>query len=310
MTDTLDAKAAPAAAHHLAEPPDVLPDPGPDHRTGTAEAPHATELVTLPTGLSDEPTPRRWGIPLGVERLLGVVLVLGGWALATNLGWISTDTLPKPGTVVTVGIDLWQNGTLPDALIASVQRVGWGLALGVPIGTVLALIVGLSRLGDDLIDANISAFRFVPILALQPLLIVWLGVGETVKITMIVLGVAFPIYVNTTTAIKSLHPGYRELGDVVGLSKGQLIRRVVLPGALPGFLVGLRMSVAIAWLLLVFAETINASSGIGKVMSDASLFGNTDVLILGLFLYATLGLLTDGGVRFLERRLLNWQPGR
>jgi sulfonate transport system permease protein len=268
------------------------------------------DLITLPTGRQPAGDQRKLGIPRGVERLLGVIVVIAAWALATNLGWISTKTLPKPGTVAIVGIDLWNDGTLQSALWASLQRVGWGLAIGVPIGTVLALIVGLSRLGDDLIDTNISAFRFVPIIALQPLLVVWLGVGETVKITMIVLGVAFPIYINTTTAIKSLNPGYRELADVVGLSKAQLIRKVVLPGALPGFLVGLRMSVAISWLLLVFAETINATSGLGKVMSDASLFGKTDVLVLGLIIYAVLGLTTDAGVRLLERRLLSWQPGR
>jgi sulfonate transport system permease protein len=295
-----------AATQSVAVEATVLAD---EHaRSGGADTP--IDTVTLPTGQAAVGDQRKLGIPLGVERLLGVVVVIGGWALATNLGWISTATLPKPGTVVTVGIDLWRDGTLPEALRASVQRVAWGLGLGVPIGTALALIVGLSRLGDDLIDTNISAFRFVPIIALQPLLIVWLGVGETVKVTMIVLGVAFPIYVNTSTAIKSLHPGYRELAEVVGLSNRQLIRRVVLPGALPGFLVGLRMSVAISWLLLVFAETINATSGLGKVMSDASLFGHTDVLILGLIIYAVLGLLTDGAVRYLERRLLDWQPGR
>lgn len=275
-----------------------------------AEPAEPADLVTLPTGQEPAADKRLLGIPRGLERLLGVVVVLGGWALATNLGWISTKTLPKPGTVAIVGLDLWTDGTLQTALWASVQRVGWGLAIGIPIGTVLALLVGLSRLGDDLIDTNISAFRFVPIIALQPLLVVWLGVGETVKITMIVLGVAFPIYINTTTTIKSLHPGHRELADVVGLSKRQLVRKIVLPGALPGFLVGLRMAVAISWLLLVFAETINATSGLGKVMSDASLFGKTDVLILGLIIYAVLGLTTDAGVRLLERRLLDWQPGR
>ena len=275
-----------------------------------SDATGPADLVALPTGQVADADDRKLGIPRGIERLLGVVVVLAGWTLATNLGWVSTTTLPKPGTVLTVGVDLWRDGTLQTALWASIQRVGWGLACGIPIGTALALIVGLSRLGDDLIDSNISAFRFVPIIALQPLLVVWLGVGETVKVTMIVLGVAFPIYLNTTTAIRSLHPGYRELADVVGLSKQQLIRKVVLPGALPGFLVGLRMAVAISWLLLVFAETINASSGLGKLMSDASLFAHTDVLILGLILYAVLGLITDAGVRLLERHLLDWQPGR
>ncbi|HWJ98732.1 MAG TPA: ABC transporter permease [Acidimicrobiales bacterium] len=297
MTHAEYAVAARPVAVEPAPRADDPPVPGPD-------------LVALPTGQAPAADQRRLGIPHGIERLLGVVVVLSGWALATGVGWISTKTLPRPGTVAVVAVDLWNDGTLQAALWASIQRVGWGLAIGVPIGTALALVVGLSRLGDDLIDTNISALRFVPIIALQPLLVVWLGVGETVKITMIVLGVAFPIYINTTTAIKSLDPGYRELADVVGLSKGQLIGRVVLPGALPGFLVGLRMSVAISWLLLVFAETINATSGLGKMMSDASLFAKTDVLILGLIIYAVLGLATDAGVRLLERRLLSWQPGR
>ena len=268
------------------------------------------ELVTLPTAQRHDRKRASWRLPRGIERLVGVVLLFVLWEVAARAGWISRDVLAGPSTVLTAGWDLVRDGTLTSSLWASLRRVAWGMAIGVPVGTGLALVAGLSRLGDDLVDANVQMLRFVPIIALQPLLVVWLGVGETVKITMIVLGVAFPIYINTTTAIKSLHPGYRELADVVGLSKGQLIRKVVLPGALPGFLVGLRMSVAIAWLLLVFAETINATSGLGKVMSDASLFGHTDVLILGLFLYATLGLLTDSGVRLLERRLLDWQPGR
>ncbi len=235
---------------------------------------------------------------------------MAGWEVAAQVGWLRPDILAGPSTVLTAGADLWRDGTLPDSLIASVKRVGWGLGIGVPLGTVLALTAGLSRLGDDLIDANVQMLRFVPIIALQPLLIVWLGVGETVKITMIVIGVAFPIYVNTSSAIKSLDPRHRELADVVGLSRAQLIRRVVLPGALPGFLVGLRLATAIAWLLLVFAETINASSGIGYMMARAQVFFQTDVIVVGLLTYAVLGLLTDGAVRAIERRLLNWQPGR
>jgi len=283
------------------------PEPGP--AAPIIEA-NPLELVALPTGQPDHAQRRTLGIPRGVERLLGVVLFLAIWEFAARVGWLRPDILAGPSTVVTAGADLWRNGTLPASLVASLTRVAWGLGLGVPIGTALALISGLSRVGDDLVDANVQMLRFVPIIALQPLLIVWLGVGETVKITMIVIGVAFPIYVNTSSAIKSLDPRYLELAEVVGLGRRQLIRRVVLPGALPGFLVGLRLSVAIAWLLLVFAETINATSGIGFMMARAQVFFQTDVIVVGLATYAILGLLTDGGVRFLERRLLQWQPGR
>lgn len=295
-----------------------------DPRTGTAQdragearghngaelavgEPHG--LVQLPTG-ETAATSRRWGIPRGVERLLGVVLLFAVWELAAQLGWISTSVLAGPSTVLTAGADLLADGTLVESLWASLQRVLWGMAIGIPLGTGLALIAGLTRLGDDLVDANVQMLRFVPIIALQPLLVVWLGVGETVKVSLIVLGVAFPIYVNTSSAMKSLDPRYRELADVVGLSRRQLVRRVVLPGSLPGFLVGLRLATAIAWLLLVFAEQINASSGIGFLMSRAQVFFQTDVIVVGLVTYAVLGLLSDALVRYLERRLLRWQPGR
>ncbi|CAN5679796.1 ABC transporter permease [soil metagenome] len=266
-------------------------------------------LVRLPTGQADD-SGRRFGIPRGVERLLGVALFIVLWQIAAEVGWLRPDILASPATALTAGVDLWKAGTLPTSLWASVQRVGWGLGLGIPIGTVLALAAGLSRLGDDVVDANLQMLRFVPILALQPLFVVWLGVGETVKISLIVIGVAFPIYVNTSVAIKSLDPRHRELADVVGLNRRQLVRRVVLPGALPGFLVGLRLAVAVAWLVLVFAETINATSGIGFMMARAQVFFQTDVIVVGLVTYAVLGLLADSLVRFLERRLLQWQPGR
>ncbi|CAN5615459.1 ABC transporter permease [soil metagenome] len=287
-------------------------DRGPSHGFTSAElSVSATEgLVELPTSTGDAPTRHRLRPPKGVERLLGVVLFFAVWELASRLGWIASDVLAGPSTVLTAGTDLIRDGTLIDSLWASLQRVGWGLAIGIPIGTALALISGLSRLGDNLVDANVQMLRFVPIIALQPLLVVWLGVGETVKISLIVLGVAFPIYVNTSSAMKSLDPRYVELANVVSLNRRKLVRRVVLPGALPGFLVGLRLSVAIAWLLLVFAEQINATSGIGFMMIRAQTFFQTDVIVVGLVTYAILGLLSDGIVRALERRLLRWQPGR
>jgi sulfonate transport system permease protein len=152
--------------------------------------------------------------------------------------------------------------------------------------------------------------RFVPIIGLEPLLILWLGIGETAKISLIVLGVAFPVYVNTYSAIRSLDPGHAELARVLGLGRAERIRRVVVPGALPGFLVGLRIATAVAWLLLVFAEQLNAHSGLGYLMIRAQTFFQSDVIVVCLVLYAVLGLLSDGVVRFLERRLLRWQPGR
>lgn len=289
---------APAPSSRVASPDDP------------ARPPAATVLVTLPTRTAGDDGPRRRRLPTGIERLLGVIILFAVWEVAAQLGWLSPKVLAGPSTVLTAGADLVRDGTLGAALWASLQRVLWGLALGIPIGLALAIAAGLSRAGENLLDANLQMLRFVPIIALQPLLILWLGIGETAKISLIVLGVAFPIYVNTHSAIKTLDPGWSELADVVGLSQWARIRRIVVPGALPGFLVGLRMATAIAWLLLVFAEQLNAQSGIGYLMIRAQTFFQSDVIVVCLVVYAVLGLISDSLVRTLEKRALRWQPGR
>ena len=270
----------------------------------------APVLVQLPTGTSDGDGGRRARLGRGQQRLIGVALLLGLWEVASLLGWIAPQDLAPPSAVVTTGAHMLANGTLPDALWASLQRVFWGLLIGVPLGALLALAAGLSRAGENLIDGNVQMLRFVPIIGLESLFVLWLGVGETAKVALITLGVMFPIYINTYAAIRSLDPRYGELADVVGLSQWARIRRIVLPAALPGFLVGLRMAMAVAWLLLVFAEQINATSGLGYLIVQAQTFFQSNVIVVALVCYAVLGLLTDSLVRFIERITLSWQPGR
>jgi sulfonate transport system permease protein len=270
----------------------------------------APALVRLPTAAAGAPDRRRFRGAAGPSRLLGVGVLLAFWELASLLGWIQPQELAAPTTVLSTGAHLIANGTLPTALWASLQRVFWGLAIGVPIGAALAVAAGLSRLGERLIDGNVQVLRFVPIIGLESLFVLWLGVGETAKISMITLGVMFPIYINTFAAIRSIDPSYGELADVVGLSRLARIRRIVLPAALPGFLVGLRLSMAVAWLLLVFAEQINATSGLGFLIVQAQTYFQSNVIVVCLACYAILGLLTDVFVRGLEAALLRWQPGR
>jgi len=172
------------------------------------------------------------------------------------------------------------------------------------------VFAGLSRVGEDLIDANVQMLRFVPIIGIESVLILSLGIGESLKITMIVLAVSFPVYINTYNAIRSIDPRWGELSDVVGLTRRQRLRRIVLPAALPGFLVGVRLAIAVAWLVLVFAEQVNASTGIGHLMIESQGRFASDVVVVCLVVYAVLGLATDALVRFLDARLLRWQPGR
>lgn len=245
-----------------------------------------------------------------LQRLAGVALLFAVWELASRAGWLDERTLGAPSGVASTGWDLIVDGTLPRALWASAQRVLWALAIGAPIAVALALVAGLSRVGDAVVDANLQVLRYVPILALQPLLILWSGVGEITKVTLLAIGVAFPVYVNTQAAVRSIHAHHFELAHVLGLSTGQRLRRVIVPGALGGFLVGLRLAVAVAWLLLIVAEQTNAPEGLGTITARAVAFLDTDVLVVVIVTYATVGVGCDLALRFAERHLLRWQARR
>jgi sulfonate transport system permease protein len=184
-----------------------------------------------------------------------------------------------------------------------------GTALGVVLGTAIAVLAGLSRLGEDLIDSTMQVFKAVPNFALTPLLIIWMGIGEGPKILLITLGVTIAIYINTYSGIRGVDAQLVEVAHILGAKRGPLIRQVILPGAMPGFLVGLRLGLSSAWLSLIFAETINTTQGIGFLMSRAQTLLQFDVSVLILIIYAVFGLLSYALVRLLERRLLSWRNG-
>ena len=223
-------------------------------------------------------------------------------------GLLSPRTLASPAQILATFWTLLASGELGWHLLVSLGRVTAGLAIGMTVGTALALIAGLSRLGEDLVDAPVQMLRTLPFLALVPLFILWFGIGETPKIALVALGTAFPIYLNLFAGIRGVEPRLAEMGRVFGLDRRGLIRQVVLPGALPSALVGLRYSLGVAWLSLVVAEQVNANAGIGYLINDARDFLRTDVILVGLVLYALLGLGADTLVRTLERRLLAWRP--
>jgi sulfonate transport system permease protein len=235
------------------------------------------------------------------------VLLLVIWSIGSATGWIDQRVLSAPWTVVTAAGDLIADGRLQSNLWTSAQRALIGLALGIVLGVVLALISGLSRLGEAVLDGPIQIKRAIPSLALLPLLILWLGIGESMKIVTILLGVFVPIYIHTHNGLRTIDSRYVELAQTVGLSQREFIRRVVLPGALPGFLLGLRFAVTGAWLSLVVVEQINSTSGIGYMMELARTYGQTDIIIVGLVVYGVLGLLSDAVVRLIQRRALSWR---
>ncbi|WP_239394253.1 ABC transporter permease subunit, partial [Frankia sp. CiP3] len=203
---------------------------------------------------------------------------------------------------------LVSNGDLPQAIGVSLRRVGTGVLLGGTIGISLALLAGLFQLGEDLIDASVQMIRTVPFVGLVPLFIIWFGIGETPKIALVAFGVAFPLYLNTYAGIRNVDADLVEAARTVGLGRLGLIRHVILPGALANMLVGVRYSLAIAWLALIFAEQVNANHGLGQLMNDAQEFQRTDIIVVCLVVYAFLGLAVDAFVRLLERVLLSWRP--
>ncbi|RCV51393.1 ABC transporter permease [Marinitenerispora sediminis] len=247
--------------------------------------------------------PPRWLI----KTASPVALVLL-WQLASATGALPEETLAAPGTIVTTAAGLAETGELQDAVLTSLSRVLAGLGIGIGAAVVLATVSGLFRLGEDLIDAPVQMLRTVPTIGLIPLLIIWFGIGEEPKIALIALTVTFPLYMNIYGGIRNVDSALIEAGRTLGLGRFGTVRHIVLPGAMPSALVGLRYALGSAWLALVFGETINASSGIGYLMNNAREFFQTDVIVVCLVLYAFLGLLADLIVRVLERVLLAWRP--
>ncbi|SMQ16292.1 sulfonate transport system permease protein [Streptomyces sp. Ag82_O1-12] len=247
------------------------------------------------------------GKRLPATRLLGPAAVLALWSAASAAGLLDPGAIPAPWTVLETGSRLWTAGTLPDDILTSLQRAATGFSIGLVVGILLALASGLTRTGEALIDGTVNLNRAIPTLGLIPLFILWLGIGETFKIAIIAIVVYIPIYLNTHAALSGIDSRFVELAEVQGLSKFQFIRQVVVPGALPGFFVGLRLGVTGSWLGLVVLEQINATSGLGYMMFQAQNYGQTDVILVGLVVYGIFGLISDSAVRIVERRVLSWR---
>ena len=255
------------------------------------------------------PRRRRLGpgraIPFG--WLVGPVVLVGLWCLGSATGMLDERTLSAPWTVVETGKQLIEDGKLQENILTSLHRALLGLFFGTVAGVVVAVLSGLSRVGEALIDGPVQIKRSIPTLALIPLLILWFGIGEQMKVITIALGVFIPVYIHTHNGLRTIDARYVELAETSDVSRGCFLRHVVLPGAMPGFLLGMRFAVTGALLALVVVEQFNATSGIGYMITLAKTYGQTDVIVVGLVVYGALGLLADGAVRLVQRRALSWR---
>ncbi|MCG7204717.1 ABC transporter permease [Streptomyces arenae] len=279
----------------------------------TPAASAASDTGTAPDAVAEKTRrvrPRRRLSPgkrLPAARLAGPLVFLAAWAIASAAGQLDPNAIPAPWTVLDTAVHLWTGGTLRTDILTSVERAAYGFAIGLTAGVLLALVSGLTRTGEALIDGTVQINRAIPTLGLIPLFILWLGIGETFKVAIIAIVVYIPVYLNTHAALSAIDSRYVELAEVLDLSKLQFIRQIVIPGALPGFFVGLRLGVTGSWLGLVVLEQINATSGLGYMMFQAQNYGRSDIILVGLLIYGVFGLVTDTVVRVIERRVLSWR---
>jgi len=241
-----------------------------------------------------------WLLPLTLVAL---------WQLASARGWLSTRVLPAPLDVLLAAWRLAESGELWNHVRISAGRALLGLLVGGGLGLVLGLLTGSVRWIEMLLDSTIQMIRNIPALALIPLVILWFGIDESAKLFLIAISVFFPIYINTFHGIRNVDQGLIEMGRTYGLGRWALYTQVVLPGALSSILVGLRFSLGLMWVILIVAETISAQAGIGYLTMNAREFLQTDIVLVGILLYALLGKLADLFARGLERYWLRWHPG-
>jgi sulfonate transport system permease protein len=258
---------------------------------------------------TERPAVQRLGpskrIPYG--RLIGVVLVLGLWSAGSALHVISANALAAPWTVANSGWNLLVHGALLPNLGDSLGRAAIGLGIGTVVGVTLAIVSGLWRVGEYVLDGPIQVQRAIPFLGLIPLLILWIGIGQTFRIVLIALGVAIHMYMQVHNSLTAIDKRFVELAEVQRVSRATFIRQVVIPGSLPGFFLGLRLSATGAWLSLVVVETVNSTNGLGFMMTQAETYGESNVILVCLAVYGIFGFASDAGFRLLQRKALSWQ---
>ncbi|MFW2078764.1 aliphatic sulfonate ABC transporter permease SsuC [Acinetobacter sp. ULE_I010] len=237
------------------------------------------------------------------------ILLIIIWQVASKSGLLESRVLPAPSAVVSAFWTLLVSGELWQHVKVSAGRALLGLLVGGGLGLFLGLLNGSSKVASNLLDTTLQMIRNIPALALIPLVILWFGIDESAKLFLVAIGVFFPIYINTYHGIRSVDPQLIEMGKSYGLNRWQLYKEIILPGAMPSILVGLRFSLGLVWVLLIVAETISAQAGIGYMTMNAREFLQTDIVLVGILLYAFLGKLADVFAQFLEKYLLRWHAG-
>jgi sulfonate transport system permease protein len=247
-----------------------------------------------------------WAKSLSLGLLLPLLIAVL-WEIAASQQWLRPNQLPAPSAVLDEMVGLAKTGELWQHLAATGERVLWGFLAGAGAATLLGALTGYSRVARQILDPTFQALKAVPSLAWVPLFILWFGIFELSKIVLIAVGVFFPIYLNLMTGILSTDRKLVEVGHVYGLSRRQLVWRVLLPATLPSYFTGLRSGLALGWMFVIAAELMGASKGLGFLMLDGQMTGRPQAIIGSLVLFAVAGKLTDSLLAWGARRALTWQ---
>lgn len=250
---------------------------------------------------------RKLAVPRWAKGFVLPIVLIAVWQYVGGLGWIAPTVLPTPLTILEAFYNLTVSGELLTNLQVSVTRALLGFLLGGGLGLLLGIFVGFSKRTEDYLDPSLQMLRTVPNLAVTPLFILWFGFDELSKVLLISLGAFFPIYINTYLGIRSVDSKLFDVARVLEFNWKKQITRLILPAALGNILLGVRLSLGIAWLSLVVAELMGSSAGVGYMIMDARQFSQTDKVFVGIIIFAVVGKLTDSFVRMLERRLLKWR---
>ena len=269
-------------------------------RTATSEVRVAPTAAR--TALWQAPAMPAWVI--GLVLPVAVALV---WEAAARFGWFQTRLVPPPSKVAETVIELWRNGDLARHVAATVWRVAAGFALGLVLATLLGAVTGFSTRAHQFLDPTLQALRSIPSIAWVPLFILWFGIFEASKVALIAVGAFFPVYLALMSGIQGVDRKLVEVGRVYQFSPVELIRRILVPAALPAWLTGVRGGLGLAWMFVIAAELMGASEGLGYLLLDGQMVGNAAQIMAALVLFAILGKATDSLVVLLTRRLVRWQ---
>ena len=257
-------------------------------------------------GRAAKALPARPGFRLNLWGWIVPIALLALTEAVVDIGWIPSRLMPAPSDLVVTLQELARQGLLTHILV-STARVLSGFAVGASLGILIGAAVGLSRRTESILDPTFQALRAIPGLAWVPLLLLWLGIDELPKITLIAIGAFFPVYLGLVSGIRDVDRKQVEVGEMYGLSGTELIRRIFIPAALPSLFTGLRTSLSLAWMFLVAAELIAATKGLGYLLTDGREVSRPDIVVAAILLLALLGKLSDTALKALETRKLKWR---